>query len=203
MAPGAEINTLKNIAIFASGTGTNAQKIIDYFRTHNDISVSLIVSNKPDAGVLGIATSEQIPSLVIDREKFFRGNAYADELKSLDISLIVLAGFLWKIPPALIKAFPDAIVNIHPALLPQYGGKGMYGHFVHDAVIASGDQFTGISIHMVDEIYDHGKNIFQATVKITPADDASTIAGKVQVLEHEFYPRVIESLLKKKPMPVP
>lgn len=203
IAPGAEINTLKKIAIFASGTGTNAQKIIDYFRTNAEISVSLIVSNKPDAGVIRIAHSEQIPSLVIEKEKFFRGNAYTDELKSVDISLIVLAGFLWKIPPALVKAFPDAIVNIHPALLPHYGGKGMYGHHVHDAVIAASDQQTGITIHMVDEQYDHGKNIFQATVTVAADDDATTIAGKVQVLEHEFYPRVIESLLKKKPMPVP
>jgi len=202
MAPGAETNTLKKIAIFASGTGTNAQKIIDYFRKDTDISVSLIVSNKPDAGVIRIAEAEQITSLVIDKEKFFRGNAYTDELKSQDISFIVLAGFLWKIPPALVKAFPDAIVNIHPALLPRYGGKGMYGHFVHDAVIASGDLQTGITIHMVDDQYDHGKNIFQATVHITPDDNVDTITGKVQVLEHEFYPRVIESLLKKKPMPV-
>jgi len=203
IVPEPEINPLKKIAIFASGTGTNAQKIIDYFRPDPDISIALIVSNKPNAGVINIALAENIPRLIIEREKFFRGNAYTDELKSLDISLIVLAGFLWKIPPALVQAFPDAIVNIHPALLPGYGGKGMYGHFVHDAVIASGDQQTGISIHIVDEIYDHGKNIFQATVPIVPGDNAITIAGKVQVLEHEFYPRVIDSLLKKKPMPVP
>ncbi len=192
---------MKKIAIFASGTGTNAQKIIDHFRTHPEIEVSLIVSNKPGAGVLNIAAAENIPYLVIDREKFFRGNAYADELKSMGIQLIVLAGFLWKIPAALIHAFPEAIINIHPALLPKYGGKGMYGHFVHDAVIASGDTETGITIHLVDEIYDHGKNIFQARVPISADDSASSIARKVQVLEHEYYPLVIESLLQEKAIP--
>lgn len=189
---------MKKIAIFASGTGTNAQKIIDHFRGNPRISIALIVSNKPDAGVLDIAAHEKIPALLIEREKFFRGNAYADELLSLDISLIVLAGFLWKIPAFLIHAFPGAIINIHPALLPKYGGKGMYGHFVHDAVIASGDKETGITIHLVDELYDHGKNLFQATVPVLPGEDASAIARKVQLLEHEFYPKVIESILEKK-----
>jgi len=196
--PGPETYPLKNIAIFASGTGTNAQKIIDHFRGNPTISIALIASNKPDAGVLDIARNEKIPTLLIEREKFFRGNAYTQELQSMDICMIVLAGFLWKIPPALIHAFPGAIINIHPALLPKYGGKGMYGHFVHDAVIASGDHETGITIHLVDELYDHGKNIFQATVPVTPADNAETIARKVQVLEHECYPKVIESMLKKK-----
>jgi phosphoribosylglycinamide formyltransferase 1 len=196
--PGPETYPLKKIAIFASGTGTNAQKIIDHFRGKPDISISLIATNKSDAGVLDIARKEKIPSLLIDREKFFRGNAYTDELLSMDICLIVLAGFLWKIPPALIHAFPGAIINIHPALLPKYGGKGMYGHFVHDAVIASGDRETGITIHLVDELYDHGKNIFQATVPVSPGDNAETIARKVQVLEHECYPKVIETMLEKK-----
>jgi phosphoribosylglycinamide formyltransferase 1 len=199
MLPGPEITPLKKLAIFASGTGTNAQKIIDYFRASPDVIISLIVSNKPDAGVLRIAKAEKIPALVIDKEKFFRGNAYTDELKALEINMIVLAGFLWKIPPALIQAFPERIINIHPALLPKYGGRGMYGHHVHDAVIASGDTTTGITIHFVDELYDHGKNIFQATVPVTPEDNAATI--KVQVLEHQYYPRVIDSLLQKRPVP--
>jgi len=189
---------LKKIAIFASGTGTNTQKIIDHFRGNPTISIALIASNKPDAGVLDIARKEKIPTLLIEREKFFRGNAYTQELQSMDICMIVLAGFLWKIPPTRIYAFPGAIINIHPALLPKYGGKGMYGHFVHDAVIASGDQETGITVHLVDEIYDHGKNIFQATVPVTAGDNAETIALKVQLLEHECYPKVIESMLKKK-----
>jgi phosphoribosylglycinamide formyltransferase 1 len=195
---GPETYPLKKIAIFASGTGTNAQKMIDHFRGNPSISIAVIVTNNPGAGVLDIAKKEKIPSMLIVREKFFRGNAYTDELLSMDISMIVLAGFLWKIPPALIQAFPGEIVNIHPALLPKYGGKGMYGHFVHDAVIASGDHETGITIHLVDELYDHGKNIFQATVPVSPGDNAETIARKVQVLEHEYYPKVIETMLEKK-----
>lgn len=201
MLPGPENTPLKKLAIFASGTGTNAQKIIDHFRANHEVSIALIVSNKPDAGVLRIAAVEKIPALVIDKERFFRGNAYTDELEALGIDLIVLAGFLWKIPPALIHAFPERIINIHPALLPKYGGRGMYGHHVHDAVIASGDPETGITIHFVDELYDHGKNIFQATVPVTKEDNAASIAKKVQVLEHEYYPKVIDSLLQKRLSP--
>jgi len=188
---------LNKLAIFASGAGTNAQKIIDHFRDRQDVSISLIISNKSEAGIMKIAAAENIPALVIDKEKFFRGNAYIDELRSKGINLIVLAGFLWKIPSALINAYPEKIINIHPALLPKYGGKGMYGHFVHDAVIASGDLETGITIHLVDEIYDHGRNIFQAVVPVEKHDTADSIAKKVQVLEHQYYPSVIDSLLQK------
>jgi len=188
---------LNKLAIFASGAGTNAQKIIDHFRDRQDVSISLIISNKSEAGIMKIAAAENIPALVIDKEKFFRGNAYIDELRSKGINLIVLAGFLWKIPSALINAYPEKIINIHPALLPKYGGKGMYGHFVHDAVIASGDLETGITIHLVDEIYDHGRNIFQAVVPVEKHDTADSIAKKVQVLEHQYYPPVIDSLLQK------
>lgn len=187
---------MKKIAIFASGTGTNAQKIIDHFRDKPNVCIALIVSNKPDAGVLNIAESENIPTMILDREKFFRGNAYADELTSIGIDLVVLAGFLWKIPSALIQAFPQSIINIHPALLPKHGGKGMYGHFVHDAVITSGDTETGITIHYVDELFDHGNNIFQTSVPVTADDNAASIAGKVQLLEHQYYPRVIDFLLQ-------
>jgi phosphoribosylglycinamide formyltransferase-1 len=201
MLPGPENTPLKKLAIFASGTGTNAQKIIDHFRANQEISITLIVSNKPDAGVLSIAAREKIPFLVIDKERFFRGNAYTGELKALGIDLVVLAGFLLKIPPALIHAFPERIINIHPALLPKYGGRGMYGHHVHDAVIASGDPETGITIHFVDELYDHGKNIFQATVPVTKEDNATSIAKKVQVLEHEYYPKIIDALLQKRLSP--
>jgi formyltetrahydrofolate-dependent phosphoribosylglycinamide formyltransferase len=191
---------LKKLAIFASGTGTNARKIIDHFRDDSEIRVALIVSNKPGAGVLQIATVENIPSLIIEKEKFFRGNGYADELKEQKIDLIVLAGFLWKIPAALIQAFPEHIINIHPALLPKYGGRGMFGHHVHDAVLASGDKETGITIHYVDEQYDHGKNIFQVTVPVVAGDDSSAISRKVQVLEHAYYPLVIDSLMRKPPL---
>ena len=153
---------VKNICIFASGAGSNTQKIIDHFKTNKSVNIALVVSNKPDAGVLKIAMAEHIPGLIIEKEKFFRGNAYSDELKEAHIEFIVLAGFLWKIPTALIEAFPNRIINIHPALLPEYGGKGMYGQKVHEAVIAAGEKESGITVHYVDEVYDHGQIIFQA-----------------------------------------
>ncbi|MES1216127.1 MAG: phosphoribosylglycinamide formyltransferase [Bacteroidota bacterium] len=186
-----------NIAIFASGAGTNAQKIIDSFRAHTSIKVSLIVCNKPGAGVLKIAEKENIPSLLIEKDKFFSGDAYVDELKQHHIDFIVLAGFLWKIPSALIKAFPQAIINIHPALLPAYGGKGMYGHKVHEAVIAAQEKESGITVHYVDEIYDHGKIIFQARCPVLINDTPVTLAQKIHELEHEHFPNVIEGLLVK------
>jgi phosphoribosylglycinamide formyltransferase-1 len=196
-----------NIAIFASGAGSNAKKIIEYFNQSplkqenqpilaKDIKVSLIVCNKPGAGVLGIASAFNIPSILLDKEKFFRGNAYTDELKAKGIDIIVLAGFLWKVPSALVNAFTGKIINIHPALLPKYGGKGMYGHFVHEAVIASGDKESGITIHVVDELYDHGKHIFQATCPVLPDDTPDTLAARIHALEHANYPRVIEEFIK-------
>jgi phosphoribosylglycinamide formyltransferase-1 len=184
-----------NLAIFASGTGTNAARIIDYFRGSSRIKVSLIVCNKPGAGVLDVAGREGIPALVIDKEVFFRGGAYVDELSKKKIDFIVLAGFLWKIPEALVKAFPGRIINIHPALLPKYGGKGMYGRFVHEAVIAAADKETGITIHYVDEQYDHGQPIFQAKILVEPGDTPETLAKKVHLLEYEHFPRVIEEVI--------
>ena len=135
-----------SIALFASGAGSNAQKIIDYFRANSKVSVSLIVCNKPGAGVLDIAKRENIPTLLIEKETFFRGNGYVDELKAAGIDFIVLAGFLWKVPPTLTAAWPNRIINIHPALLPRYGGKGMYGRHVHEAIIAAGEKESGITI---------------------------------------------------------
>lgn len=184
-----------NLAIFASGTGTNAARIIEHFRGSSRIKVGLIVCNKPGAGVLGIAEREGIPSLVIEKEVFFRGGAYVDELRAEKIGFIVLAGFLWKIPEALVKAYPGRIVNIHPALLPKYGGKGMYGRFVHEAVIAAKDKESGITIHYVDEHYDHGQPIFQAKVIIEPGDTPETLAQKIHLLEYEHFPRVIEEVI--------
>jgi phosphoribosylglycinamide formyltransferase-1 len=185
----------RSIIIFASGTGSNAQKIIDFFRNDPAVNVCLIVSNKPEAGVLNIAENEGIPTLVIEKERFFRGDAYIKDLHDFHPALIVLAGFLWKLPPALVKAFPRKIINIHPALLPSHGGKGMYGHFVHEAVIDAKEVETGITIHYVDELYDHGEYIFQARVSVENYDTADTIARKVLQLEHEHFPRVIQSLL--------
>lgn len=145
--------------------------------------------------MLKIAKKENIPSLVIEREPFLKGNAYVDELKKSGIDFIVLAGFLWKIPLTLIKAYPGKIINIHPALLPKFGGKGMYGRHVHEAVIASGEQQSGITIHFVDEIYDHGKIIFQAACPVKKDDTALSLSTRVLQLEHEHYPGIIEELL--------
>ncbi len=184
---------MKRIAIFASGAGSNAEKIIQHFAAlaAKNLSpaamIALIVCNKPGAGVLKIAEINDIPFLVIDKEKFFRGNGYVDELKAAGIDFIVLAGFLWKLPSVLIRDYPKKIVNIHPALLPNYGGKGMYGHFVHEAVIAAGEKESGISIHYVDEHYDHGQIVLQAKCAISPTDTPESLARKVQILEHMHY----------------
>jgi phosphoribosylglycinamide formyltransferase-1 len=187
---------MKQIAVFASGTGSNTARIIDRFRHHPGIKVALIVCNKPGAGVLDIAAAEGIPALMIEKEPFFRGDAYVKELREKQIDLIVLAGFLWKIPQTLIRAYPGRIVNIHPALLPKFGGKGMYGRFVHEAVIAAAEKETGITIHYVDEQYDHGQPIYQARVTIEKEDTPETIAQKVHLLEYEHLPRVIEEVVK-------
>lgn len=188
---------MKKIAIFASGAGSNAGKIIDYFRSHTNIKVGLIVCNKPGAGVLDIAQKESIPTLLIEKETFFRGSAYIPDLNEKGIDFIVLAGFLWKIPSALVKAYPGKIINIHPALLPKYGGKGMYGHFVHEAVVTAKETETGITIHYVDELYDHGQVIFQERVALTPDDTPATVAAKVHRLEHEHFPKIIEAVVNQ------
>jgi phosphoribosylglycinamide formyltransferase 1 len=185
----------QQLAIFSSGTGSNAARIIDRFRHHPTIKVSLIVCNRPGAGVLGIAEREGIPVLLIDKEVFFRGGAYVKELRDSQIDFLVLAGFLWKIPAALVQAYRGRIINIHPALLPKYGGKGMYGRYVHEAVIGAKDKESGITIHYVDELYDHGQAIYQAQVAVEPGDTPETLAAKVQQLEHEHFPRVIEEVL--------
>lgn len=185
------------IAIFASGTGSNARKIIDHFRHHPSIAVGLIACNKPGAGVLAIAESEKIPALLLDKEKFFRQDGYAEELRAAGINFIVLAGFLWKIPQPLIEAFRNRIINIHPALLPKYGGKGMYGNAVHEAVINAGDEESGITIHFVDEHYDNGDIIFQARVDIDDDETPESLAEKIHALEHSNFPRVIEQLIIK------
>lgn len=189
---------VKNIAVFASGAGSNTKKIISHFHNHPLIHVALVVCNKPGAGVLDIAAAANIPFITIEKERFFNGNAYKKELKEKEINFIVLAGFLWKIPGTLIKAFPEKIINIHPALLPKYGGKGMYGQHVHEAVISSGEKESGISIHYVDELYDHGKIIFQAKCPVLKDDTADSLAKRIHALEHEHYPRVIEETLVKK-----
>ena len=184
------------IAIFASGAGSNAQKIINYFNTNNTAKIELIVCNKEGAGVLDIAKKYTIDTLLIEKDKFFNTDIYIRELQKRGIRLIVLAGFLWKVPSLLINAYPNRIVNIHPALLPKYGGKGMYGNRVHEAVIAAGDKESGITIHYVDELYDHGNIIFQATCKIDEKDTPGSLAQKIHLLEHQHYPTVIDKILK-------
>lgn len=190
-------NTKHRIAIFASGAGSNAKKIIEYFRLSNKITVALIVCNKPDAGVLKIAEEHQIPAILIEKKKFFEGNHYIDELKNAGITFIVLAGFLWKLPAALIKAYQNKIINIHPALLPGYGGKGMYGRYVHEAVINAAEKESGITIHYVDEHYDHGQHIFQVTCPVFPGDTPEKLAQRIHLLEYEYYPKMIEEVILK------
>ena len=189
---------MQQIAIFASGAGSNAKKIIEYLHSNSNATakVSLIVSNKPDAGILKIATENKIPSIIIEKEKFLKGNAYVDELRLANIHFIVLAGFLWKVPDPLIKAFHGKMINIHPALLPKYGGKGMYGRFVHEAVIANKEKESGITIHYVDEVYDHGQIILQATCPVEIDDTPETLAKKVQVLEHRHFPATVALLTR-------
>jgi len=186
---------LTHIAIFASGAGSNAHQIIRHFTGSAKAKISLIVCNKPGAGILQIAEKEHIPTLLIEKELFFQGDAYVPELQKKGIDLIILAGFLWKIPPALIRAYPDRIVNIHPALLPKYGGKGMYGRHVHQAVIENKEAVSGISIHFVDELYDNGAVIFQASCPVLEGDTPESLAKRVQELEHDHFPKVIEGLL--------
>ena len=185
-----------NLIIFASGSGSNAQAIIDYFRNDPTVKIALIACNRSQAGVLEIAKKEEIPAIIIEKERFFRGDAYIPELETYNPSLIILAGFLWKLPVSLVNAFPGMIINIHPALLPKYGGKGMYGHFVHEAVKASGDSQTGITVHLVDELYDHGTYLFQTETNVDHQDTPESIAQKVLRLEHLHYPRVIHELLR-------
>ena len=190
---------LTRIAIFASGAGSNAAKIINHFQHHPSVKIVLVVSNNPNTGVLEIAKKSQIQTLLIEKEVFFSQKSCINDLKSANIDFIVLAGFLWKIPDTLIKEYPRKIVNIHPALLPKYGGKGMYGHYVHEAVLAHKEKESGISIHYVDEVYDHGQIIFQAQCPVMENDTPQTLAQRIHALEHEHYPKVIEGLLAKKP----
>jgi len=185
---------IKHLCIFASGTGSNAQKIVDYFRGNNDILVKLIVTNNPTAGVLSIAQKEGITSHILAKKEL-ASTEFISMLQQESIDLIVLAGFLKLIPRSLINAFANKIVNIHPALLPNYGGKGMYGMNVHKAVKENGDSMSGMTIHFVNERFDEGEHIFQASCAILPEDTAKMIAQKVLQLEHKHYAVVIEKLL--------
>ena len=184
------------IALFASGSGSNAENIVNYFSTNPNFEFPVIISNKKDAFVHERAKKINIPSLTFSREEFLTGEKILNYLHENKIEAIVLAGFLLKVPTALIDAFPNKIINIHPALLPKYGGKGMYGHHVHEAVAAAGEKESGITIHYVNTHYDEGNIIFQAKCPVLPTDTPDMIAEKVHALEHEYYPKIIAELWK-------
>lgn len=186
---------MKRIAIFASGSGTNAQKIMEYFEQNKEVEVSLILSNKKTAKVLDRAQNFGVETFTFDRNTFYESNGIINVLQQKDINLIVLAGFLWLIPQSLVEAFSQKIINIHPALLPKYGGKGMYGMKVHQAVFENQEKETGITIHYVNEKYDEGQIIFQAMTDIESKDTPESIAQKVQFLEHRHFPEVIAKVL--------
>ena len=186
---------MKHIAIFASGAGSNAQKIIDYFSNHKSINVALVVSNNPSAGVLSIAQAHHIPTAIINKKTITNELETLDILARYNIDLIVLAGFMIQIPAYLSNKYEQKILNIHPALLPKYGGKGMYGHHVHEAVFQNKEKESGITIHFVNEHYDEGQIIFQKSVDITQCKNPLEIAQEVLKLEHENYAKVIEKEL--------
>lgn len=186
---------MKRIAIFASGSGSNAQRITEYFEGSQEAEVSLILTNNPNAGVIARARKLNIPVLVFNKKIFYNTNKIVRLLKDHQTDLVVLAGFMMLIPEEMVKAFPDRIVNIHPALLPKYGGKGMYGHFVHEAVVAAGEKESGITIHYVNENYDEGAIIFQATCEVEPNDTPADVAAKIQKLEHKHFPVIVHQIL--------
>lgn len=185
---------MKKIAIFVSGGGTNLQRIAEYFGDNKNVEISLVVCNNPEAYAIKRAKNLDIPVRMIDRT-VFKSEDFARELAALNLDLIVLAGFLWLIPNTIIRLFPNKIINIHPALLPKFGGKGFYGEHVHEAVIAANEKESGITIHYVNERYDSGNIIFQATVKVDFDDTPETLAAKIHTLEYEYYPKAIENLL--------
>ena len=187
---------MKRIVILASGSGTNAENIIKYFQKSNVIAITQVLSNKKDAKVLERAKRLNVSSASFDRDAFYKSDKVLDILKT-EADYIVLAGFLWKIPENIIEAFANKIINIHPALLPKYGGKGMYGDNVHKSVVANKEDETGITIHFVNENYDEGAIIFQAKVKVEATDTFEDVAKKVHQLEYEHFPRVIEEVITK------
>lgn len=187
----------KKIAIFASGSGSNAENIARYFKNHPSVKTSLILTNNPKAYVIERAKILGIPYYIFSRKEFYETRSVIDLLKSRGIDFIVLAGFLWLVPQNLLQEYPGAIVNIHPALLPKYGGKGMYGDKVHAAVIAAGEKESGITIHYVNENYDEGQAICQYKCDISLSDTPETLAEKIHGLEYEYFPKVIEEILTK------
>ena len=187
---------MKNVAIFASGSGTNAENIARYFSKSETVKVAVVLSNNKNVGVHARVNNLGIPSFVFSRDEFVEGTPILAKLAEYQIDLIVLAGFMNKISDALLTAYPGKIINIHPALLPKHGGKGMYGMHVHEAVVAAGEKESGITIHYINENYDEGDIIFQAKCGVLPADTPEEVATKVHALEYAHYPHVIDDLLK-------
>jgi phosphoribosylglycinamide formyltransferase-1 len=184
-----------NIAILASGAGSNAANIIQYFK-NTSVKVKLIACNNPDAGIFQIAKDNQIDSMLLTKENFKTSDQFVHQLQQIEIDLVILAGFLWLVPTNLVKAFEDRIINIHPALLPKFGGKGMYGHFVHEAVHEAKEIESGITIHLVNEEFDKGEILFQAKANVENCS-ASEIEQKVRALEIEHFPKAIENFISK------
>lgn len=188
---------MKRLAIFASGTGSNAKRLIDYFSENKDISVALLISNRKEAGALEIGRKSGIPAINFTKEEFYNSSTVIDKLIAENIGFIVLAGFLIKVPDNILKAYENKIINIHPALLPEFGGKGMYGLKVHKAVIESGKSESGITIHLVNEHYDEGRILFQAKCLVLENDTAEILAARVQELEHKHFAEVVELFIKQ------
>lgn len=191
----------KRIAILASGNGTNAQQITEYLADSNDITVDCIIYNRREAYVAQRAASLGIEAKYFNRKDFMESDRVLEYLRNRSVDYLILAGFLLLVPQNLLEAYPDRIINIHPALLPNYGGKGMYGHHVHEAVIANHEPESGITIHIVDNRYDHGKTLFQAKCQLTPQDTPDTLAAKIHILEKTWFPPVVEAFVLGKPMP--
>lgn len=189
------MKTIPRIAVFASGSGSNAQRIAEYFAGTGSLEITAIYSNNSGAFVLERAKLLGIPSVLFNRNDFYNSSFVLDDLKSREIDWIILAGFLWLIPEPILKAYPQRIINIHPALLPAYGGKGMFGMKVHEAVIAACEMQSGITIHHVNELYDEGDIIFQATCQVHTGDTPEMLAAKIHELEYEHFPVVIEKLV--------
>jgi phosphoribosylglycinamide formyltransferase-1 len=190
---------MRNIAFFASGSGTNTENIIKYFSNKNSAKVTLVLSNKRDAYVLKRAETLNVKQIFFERDDFYVSAKVRDYLLLNKIDFIVLAGFLWLIPENILESYEGKIVNIHPALLPAYGGKGMYGEKVHSAVLANHDSESGITIHYVNQSYDKGNIVFQARCRVEPGDTPDTLASRVHALEYEYYPKIIEELIIKLP----
>ncbi|MBP5342102.1 MAG: phosphoribosylglycinamide formyltransferase [Bacteroidales bacterium] len=190
------MNTPVRLAILGSGNGTNAQQISEYFAGRTDVEVACIIYNKKDAYIAQRAKNLGIESHYFGRSDFFQNGNVLKYLAEKKVDWVILAGFLWLVPEDMLAAYPNRIINIHPALLPKYGGKGMYGHHVHEAVVAAGEHESGITIHIVDHHYDCGTTLFQARCTVTPDDTPDTLAAKIHLLEKEHFPRVIDETIK-------